>query len=143
MPSPRPLATAFFLLAGGMSAWALPACGSSDAQNPDFGAPPDPSVFNPGAGGSDGYGYGSGAETPFVCPDALKRCSSTFTFPDSGESSVELRGDFGGPETWQQGKAMAKAANVVAQVQFACGAVAGEDTFLATRSSISGDNRNP
>ncbi len=29
-----------------------------------------------------------------------------------------------------QGKAMAKAAHVVAQVQFACGAVAGEDTFF-------------
>lgn len=112
MPLPRTFATALFVLAGGAVASSLPACGSSDVSNPDFGAPPDPSTFNPGVGGSDGYGYGSGAVQPFVCPDALKRCGQSFTYPDSGESSVELRGDFGGPDTWQSGKAMTKKGSV-------------------------------
>jgi glycosidase len=108
MPLSRSFATAFLVLAGCAAASSLPACGSSDVSNPDFGAPPDPATFNPGTGGSDGYGYGAGSEQPFVCPDALKRCSQTFTYPDSGESSVELRGDFGGPDTWQAGMAMTR-----------------------------------
>lgn len=107
MPYRRVLTASFLALSGGVLAGSLPACGSSDVSNPDFGSPPDASIFNPGNGGTDGYGY-PGTEQPFVCPDALKRCSHTFTYPDSGEASVELRGDFGGPDTWQQGKPMAK-----------------------------------
>jgi glycosidase len=90
-----------------MAAAAVPACGDSDAHNRDFGQPPDAAIFNPGnGGGSDPYGYGE--EQPFVCPDELKACTHTFTYPDSGQSTVELRGDFGGPETWDRGAAMAR-----------------------------------
>jgi len=90
------------------AACSLPACGSDKVNNRDFGEPPDAQAFNPGLGGGDGYGYGSGPEKPFVCPDPLKRCAHTITFPDHGESSVELRGDFGGEDTWVNGKPMAK-----------------------------------
>jgi hypothetical protein len=34
---------------------ALAACGDDEAQNRDYGAPPDPSSFNPGTGGNDPY----------------------------------------------------------------------------------------
>ncbi len=95
-----------------LSALALPACGSSDATNRDYGQPPDASTFNPGLGKDDGYGYGSGPEKPFVCPDDLKRCAHTITYPFNGETSVELRGDFGGPDTWVTGKPMTKKGSV-------------------------------
>jgi glycosidase len=90
----------------------LQGCGSDDAMNPDFGQPPPAQTFNPGAGGGDGYGYGSGSEKPFVCPDPLKRCNHTLTYPFNGETSVELRGDFGGPDTWVTGKPMTKKGSV-------------------------------
>ncbi|NOU32933.1 MAG: hypothetical protein HOO96_33955 [Polyangiaceae bacterium] len=83
------------------------ACGSSEVKNKDYGEPPDVATFNPGNGGGDGYG--SGGQTPFVCPDDFKTCSHEFTYPDGGETSVELRGDFGGPDTWQAGKLMSRA----------------------------------
>ena len=95
-----------------VAAWSLPACGSDEVHNRDFGEPPDAQAFNPGLGGGDGYGYGSGAQTPFVCPDPLKRCAHTITYPINGETSVELRGDFGGPDTWVTGKPMAKVGDV-------------------------------
>jgi len=98
--------------AGLLAAWSLPACGSDEPNNPDYGQPPDAAVFNPGLGQNGGYGYGGGNVTPFVCPDALKRCGHTITFPFNGETSVELRGDFGGDETWQTGKPMAKKGSV-------------------------------
>lgn len=100
------LSAAALLLAGGVVA----ACGSSDATNPDFGQPPDPKQFDPGTGGNDGYGYGNVGKVE--CPKELKRCTHTFTYPDTGETSVELRGDFGGPDTWVTGKAMTKKGNV-------------------------------
>ena len=90
------------------AACSLPACGSDKVNNRDFGEPPDAQAFNPGLGGGDDYGYGSGPEKPFACPDPLKRCAHTITFPDHGETSVELRGDFGGEDTWVNGKPMAK-----------------------------------
>jgi glycosidase len=92
----------------------IAACGSSEVKNKDFGDPPD-SGFDPNTNGNgDGYGsgYGGGGgttpPTPFVCPDAFKTCPHEFTWPDHGESSVELRGDFGGPATWVTGKPMTK-----------------------------------
>ncbi|CAN5924262.1 hypothetical protein BH11MYX4_BH11MYX4_50300 [soil metagenome] len=94
------------------AAWSLPSCGSDEVNNRDFGEPPDAQAFNPGLGGGDGYGYGSGPEKPFVCPDPLKRCAHTVTYPDHGETSVELRGDFGGEDTWVTGKPMAKKGGV-------------------------------
>lgn len=89
------------------TAAALPACGSDDAQNRDFGAPPEPSPFDPGSGGGDPYGYGQGPGAP-VCPEELKRCAHTITYPFGGESTVELRGDYGGPSTWDVGTPMVK-----------------------------------
>ncbi len=93
------------LTAGLVSAWSLPGCGSAELNNRDFGQPPDPALFNPGSGGGDAYGSGSGSggsgpEKPFVCPDPLKRCNHTITFPFNGETAVELRGNFGGDSTW-------------------------------------------
>lgn len=108
----RSLVGALTLGAGLVTAWSLPGCGSDEPNNRDYGQPPDAATFNPGAGGGDGYGYGSGPEKPFVCPDPLKRCNHTITYPFNGETSVELRGDFGGPDTWVTGKAMTKKGNV-------------------------------
>ena len=108
----RSLVGALTLGAGLVTAWSLPGCGSDEPNNRDYGQPPDAATFNPGAGGGDGYGYGSGPEKPFVCPDPLKRCNHTITYPFNGETSVELRGDFGGPDTWVTGKPMLKKGNV-------------------------------
>ena len=98
------------VLAGVLAA-ASAACGSSDVDNRDFGQPPDPSTFNPGSGGSDGYGYGTGPGK-VECPAELKRCEHTITYPIGSETTVELRGDFGGPSTWEVGKPMAKKGGV-------------------------------
>ena len=110
--SPRSFAGALALGAGCFLASTLSACGSDEVNNRDFGKPPDAQTFNPGLGGGDGYGYGSAPEKPFACPDPLKRCSHTITYPFNGETSVELRGDFGGPDTWVTGKPMTKKGNV-------------------------------
>ncbi len=58
----------------------------------------------PGAGGFGGAGGGG----PVTCDDSLKRCEHTFTYADMGESSVEVRGDWGGPATWAAGAPMTK-----------------------------------
>jgi glycosidase len=92
------------------------ACGIADPDNRDYGEPPDPSAFKPpGSRETDGYGSGTGpgagistGPTKVACPTELKRCPHTVTYPDGGETSVELRGDFGGPGTWDTGKPMAK-----------------------------------
>jgi len=68
--------------------------------------------FDPGAGGGGDYGSGSGGGGnpdlgPPVCPDEYKTCPTEFTYPDHGESSVELRGDFAA-DGWTNGVAMAK-----------------------------------
>jgi glycosidase len=108
------LTAAPLLLALGIGGSNLVGCGSDAVKNTDFGLPPDAGTFNPGNGtGGDGYGSSgstgsSSGNVPPVCPDELKACAQEFTFPDNGESSVELRGDFGGPDTWVQGQAMAK-----------------------------------
>jgi glycosidase len=84
-------------------------CGNDKAQNPDYGMAPDSGVFDPGTGGN-GSGYGSGANNgssggssggvstfdagPPVCPDSLKLCAETFTYPFNGETSVVLRGSY-------------------------------------------------
>ena len=79
------------------------ACGNDNTNPPDFGYPPDANLFNPGNGGPGG-GYDAGPSLQaFVCPAALQRCAHDFTFPFNGESSVELRGDYGGAATWQNG----------------------------------------
>ena len=84
----------------------LAACGTDAVSKRDYGDPPDAALFDPGNGsGGDGYGSGS-TPTPFVCPDELKKCAATFTYPFAGETSVELRGDYNGPDTWITGAPM-------------------------------------
>lgn len=85
------------------------ACGSSDVHQRDYGVPPD-AGFNTG-NGNGGSGYGSGGNNggnTFVCPDELRQCAETFTLPDAGYSSVELRGDYR-DGAWQAGDALTKA----------------------------------
>lgn len=108
MPLPRVAASAFFL-AGALAV----ACGNSDADNRDYGAPPDPNQFNPGNGDDDPYGYGGTKTGPskVECPADLKRCAHTFTYPYNGEGAVELRGDWDGPSSWDAGKPMAHKGN--------------------------------
>jgi len=93
------------LVAAGIAA----GCGNDHATNPDYGTAPDSGVFDPGTGGN-GSGYGSGANNgssggssggvttfdagPPQCPDTLKLCAQTFTYPYNGESSVVLRGSY-------------------------------------------------
>ncbi len=102
--------TALTLTAAYCLATPLAACGSDAAQNKDYGAPPDAAVFNPPPNVGPGDGYGSGGNTggPPVCPDDFKACAHTFTYPAGAETSVELRGDFGGPDTWEAGVPMKK-----------------------------------
>ncbi len=109
---PRPVVSAKSPRAGALFAFCfalLAACGSDEVHNKDTGEPPDAALFNPGTNGNgDGYGSGGNVGGVFVCPDDFKTCPQEFTFPDGGETSVELRGDFGGPDTWISGTAMAR-----------------------------------
>ena len=80
---------------------AVAACGNDAVQNVTYGNPPDASAFNPGQGGNTPYGDGGsggmkpGPEAgPPMCADSLKLCPETFTYPYSGETSVELRGSY-------------------------------------------------
>ncbi len=86
---------------------ALVACGSDATKPRDFGDPPDAAQFDPGSG-SGGNGYDASGPAPFVCPDELKKCAEEFTFPAGTESSVELRGDYRGPDSWVTGDPMTK-----------------------------------
>ncbi|MBK8252882.1 MAG: hypothetical protein IPK82_09460 [Polyangiaceae bacterium] len=63
---------------------------------------------DPGTGGMGGSG-GSG---PPQCDDSLKRCEHVFTYQDAGETSVEVRGDWDGPSTWNAGAPMTKNGSV-------------------------------
>ncbi len=102
-------------------------CGNDQAQNPNYGTAPDGGVFDPGNGGN-GSGYGSGANngssggsssggtTPFdagppQCPDTLKLCAETFTYPFNGETSVVLRGSYAAT-AWTVGDPMTHVGNV-------------------------------
>jgi glycosidase len=115
---PRPLART--LLPALPLALALAACGDATVSRRDDGTPPTPPTFDPGFGGSGGS-YGSGSSggssstTPVdagppvpVCVEDYRGCPQLVTFPYGGESSVEVRGNFGGDATWQQGAAMTR-----------------------------------
>lgn len=64
------------------------------------------------AGNGTGTGTGGGGTTTDpdhpVCDDSYKLCARELTYADQGESTVELRGDWGGAGTWQVGAPMAK-----------------------------------
>ncbi|HEY8378565.1 MAG TPA: glycogen-binding domain-containing protein, partial [Nannocystis sp.] len=87
--------------------------------------PPDTMPYDPSQGGGSGYasGYGTDGsdgtgepttgepttgEPPMpMCDDALKRCDHEFTYPDGGEMSVEVMGDFA-PDGWTKGVPMTR-----------------------------------
>lgn len=83
----------------------LAACGDDAPRTRGTGDPPDASIFNPGTGPAPAGGY-YGPDTAPVCPEDMRRCAVTFTYPFGGEKSVELRGDYRGEESWTQGDAM-------------------------------------
>ncbi len=101
----RPLALALPL-------WGLAACSdpplmseSSATMGPPTSTTPyDPSVGSGGSSGTDGSGGGetdtattggtTGEPMPPMCDDAFKRCDGEFTYPDNGEASVDVMGDF-------------------------------------------------
>ena len=87
------------------------ACGNDTTKPPDYGYPPDANQFNTGDGGPGG-GYDSSTTETFVCPPDLERCAHDFSYPYNNESSVELRGDFGGASTWVNGVPMTRQGNV-------------------------------
>src|SRR5262249_33094873 len=47
-----------------------------------------------------------------ICPEELERCGYTITYPDHGESSVEVRGDFGDGVAWATGTPMTRSGGV-------------------------------
>jgi len=85
----------------------LAGCGDSSTKPPDYGYPPDANIFNPGDGGPGG-GYDSSGVQGFVCPPDLERCAHDFKLPYTNETSVEIRGDFGGNSTWSSGVPMTR-----------------------------------
>lgn len=112
----RAAALGLFVLAGA-SARGLAGCGSDQTHAQDFGNPPDGSTWDAGAGGPTPYADGGGGHPvgdamveagPPMCPDNLKRCAETFTFPYNGETSVELRGDYRAG-AWTKGDPMTHA----------------------------------
>jgi hypothetical protein len=83
--------------------------GTEDAAPADAGAldaAGDAALLD--AGASTDAGDASTADAA-VCPVERRRCVETFTYPDEGQSEVELRGDWGGVETWSRGVVMARA----------------------------------
>ncbi len=75
--------------------------------NPGEGPPPG-GTTGTGYGTSGQGGAGGGPVGPPMCDDMLKRCDYEFSLPDSGQMSVEVRGNFS-PTGWDMGKAMTKA----------------------------------
>jgi glycosidase len=106
----------------GLGTWSA-GCGSISLSNPNYGEPFEAGLFNPGNGAS-GSGYGSGGNTgggptppksedagPPVCPDSLKTCGETFTYPFNNETSVVLRGSYA-PGAWTAGTPMTHVGSV-------------------------------
>ncbi len=96
------------------------ACGNDKTNNDGYGVPPEASTFDPGQGGNAPYGGDAGDATtttnipeagPPMCPDSLKLCAETFTYPFGGETSVELRGSYA-PGAWTMGAPMMHVGNV-------------------------------
>jgi len=90
------------------------------------GPPTSTMAYDPSVGGGTGTGTGTGTgpgtttgsdsdptvgtattgePEPPMCEDALKRCAYEFTFPDSGESTVDVMGDYA-DDGWTNGRAM-------------------------------------
>ena len=102
----------------------LPGCGDPPLMSETLDTtPPDTMPYDPSQGGSAGtYSTTSttGEETPTtgdgddttgeppppMCDDAQKRCDHQFSYPDNGETSVEVMGSFA-PDGWTVGAPMA------------------------------------
>ena len=87
---------------------------------PTSTSPYDPSVGSGGSSTGGGGGESDGETTegettgepmPPVCDDAFKRCDYEFTYPSSGESSVDVMGDFSA-SGWTVGVPMTLAGGV-------------------------------
>ncbi len=95
-----------FLLLAVVIVGLLGACGG----DPIYVNERPPGGGGDGMGGSPGgYGYGAsyGGEggNPQTCAEALRRCAHEMTYPDGGEQSVALRGDFAA-DGWEVGVPM-------------------------------------
>lgn len=107
-------ATSLLLGLTGALALATPfACGGEDFMNkppgtggfdPGTTIPPGGTSSSTGAGSTGGNG-GSGGSGPPMCDDSLKRCAHEFTYTGNA-TSVELRGDWAAPGTWDNGTTM-------------------------------------
>lgn len=90
-----------------------PPDGGGAGYDPGTGLPMGSSTSTGGFGASAGAGGTGGMPGP-PCEndDSLKRCAHTFTYPDMGETAVEVRGDWGGAATWASGAPMMKDSGV-------------------------------
>ncbi|APR81992.1 Periplasmic alpha-amylase [Minicystis rosea] len=98
------------------------ACGGNDYMNSTYSPPTGTGGFDPGTSGPHGTGTGTGTGVvnttgsggtggsgPPMCDDSLKRCDHVFTYVGSGnESTVEVRGDWAAPSSWNTGVPMTK-----------------------------------
>jgi len=66
---------------------------------------PEPTGGVETTGGSETETSGGGETDGPMCEDALKRCDYEFTYPDNGEISVEVMGDYA-DDGWTNGRAM-------------------------------------
>ncbi|MBK7825788.1 alpha-amylase family glycosyl hydrolase [Nannocystis sp.] len=103
----------------------LAACGDAPLQSESQGSmttPPDTTPYDPSQGGSVGtYSTtgtagetgetptttddGTTGEPPPMCDDAEKRCDHVFSYPDGGEKSVDVMGNFAA-DGWTVGAPM-------------------------------------
>jgi len=70
--------------------------------------PPVLSGSGSGVGAGGPTGAGGGMVGPPMCDDSLKRCDHVFSLADTGQATVEVRGNFS-PTGWDMGVAMTKA----------------------------------
>ena len=141
------------LACAGAALLAATACGSDVTHNPNYGSPPD-AGWNPGPPGpGDGYGSGNNAggtdggsfdaaPPPPMCPDALKLCAETFTYPYNGETSVELRGDYRAG-AWTMGDPMTHIGQRVDGDRLRAVGSAGPVQVLRQRDDLGGRPQQP
>ena len=98
---------------GGSGGSFNPGNGGVPGSGASYGSGASSSVGTGGSGGTGGGDAGAGGSDPKPpeCTDDLKRCPREFTYPDGGETSVELRGDFA-PGAWEKGVALSKSGSL-------------------------------
>lgn len=76
--------------------------------DPGDGPPPNGGTMYGSSGGPGGAGgAGGGPPMPPMCDDSLKRCDYEFSLPDSGQTTIEVRGSFS-PTGWMMGVPLVK-----------------------------------